>query len=185
MSFYLRPTDSSTIAIQQLGRGLRLSPEKDILRVLNFVGKNQRKPFLPYEEFIGDPPLNDKGECKYDNGNKVIFSKELVNIFKQQNALYSQTLNLEKIPKKWTEWGEHIKKEIDENLNLKINKQNHDIETHLHGCLIYKDNPNISDDNFKKEIAKYTKKKNLPPMSAGVRGNEYVQTLRTLHRWKE
>ena len=26
-------------------------------------------------------------------------------------------------------------------------------------CLIYKDNPNISDDNFKKEIAKYTKKK--------------------------
>ena len=55
--------------------------------------------------------------------------------------------------------GRAYKKEIDENLYLKINKQNHDIETHLHGCLIYKDNPNISDDNFKKEIAKYTKKK--------------------------
>lgn len=173
----LRPTDSSTIAIQQLGRGLRLSPGKHILRVLNFVGKNQRKPFLPYEEFIGDPPLNDKGEFTYDNGNKVIFSKELVNIFKQQNALYSQTLNLEKIPKKWIEWGEHIKKEIGENLYLKINKQNHDIQTHLHGCLIYKDNPNISDDNFKKEIAKYTKKKNLPPMTAGVRGMNMSKLL--------
>ena len=175
--FILRPTESSTIAIQQLGRGLRLAPGKDKLRVLNFIGKNQRNSFLPYDEFIGDPPLNEKGEYIYDNGNKVIFSKELVNIFKQQNALYSQTLNLKKIPKKWIEWGKHIEKEIDENLYLKINKQNHDIQTHLHGCLIYKDNPNISDDNFKKEIAKYTKKNKLPPMTAGVRGMNMSKLL--------
>lgn len=173
----LRPTDSSTIAIQQLGRGLRLSPGKHKLRVLNFVGKNQRKPFLPHEEFIGDPPLNEKGEFIYDNGNKVIFSKELVNIFKQQNALYSQTLNIKKIPKKWIAWGEHIKKEIEENLYLKINKQNHNIQTHLYGCLIYKDAPNISDENFKKKIAKYTKKNNLPPMTAGVRGMNMSKLL--------
>lgn len=175
--FILRPTESSTIAIQQLGRGLRLAPGKDKLRVLNFIGQNQRNSFLPYEGLLGDPPLDEKGEYVYDNGNKVIFSKELVNIFKQQNALYSQTLNLKKIPKKWIEWGEHIKKEIDENLYLKINKQNHDIQTHLQGCLIYKDNPNISDDNFKKEIAKYTKKNNLPPMTAGVRGMNMSKLL--------
>ena len=47
----------------------------------------------------------------------------------------------------------------------------------MHGCLIYKDNPNISDDNFKKEIAKYTKKKNLPPMSVGVRGMNMSKLL--------
>jgi len=173
----LRPTDSSTIAIQQLGRGLRLAAGKEKLRVLNFIGKNQRKPFLPNEEFIRDPTLNEKGEFIYDNGNKIIFSKDLVNIFRQQNALYSQILNLKKIPKKWIEWGEHIKKEIDENLYLKINKQNHNIQTHLHGCLIYKDDPNISDDNFKKEIAKYTKKNNLPPMTAGVRGMNMSKLL--------
>ena len=173
----LRPTDSSTIAIQQLGRGLRLAPGKEKLRVLNFIGKNQRKPFLPLEEFIGDPALNEKGEFIYDNGNKVIFSKDLVNIFKQQNALYSQTLNLKKIPKKWIEWGEHIKKEIDENLYLKINKQNHNIQTHLHGCLVYQDNPDISDNDFKKEIAKYTKKNNLAPMTAGVRGMNMSKLL--------
>jgi superfamily II DNA or RNA helicase len=35
---FLRPTESLTIFLQQLGRGLRLSPEKDCLTVLDFVG---------------------------------------------------------------------------------------------------------------------------------------------------
>lgn len=35
---FLRPTESLTIFLQQLGRGLRLSPDKDCLTVLDFVG---------------------------------------------------------------------------------------------------------------------------------------------------
>ncbi|GAC1303225.1 MAG: DUF3427 domain-containing protein [Mucilaginibacter sp.] len=35
---FLRPTESLTIFLQQLGRGLRLSPNKDCLTVLDFVG---------------------------------------------------------------------------------------------------------------------------------------------------
>lgn len=35
---FLRPTESLTIFLQQLGRGLRLSPGKDCLTVLDFVG---------------------------------------------------------------------------------------------------------------------------------------------------
>ena len=35
---FLRPTDSSTIFLQQLGRGLRRHPEKSVLTVLDFVG---------------------------------------------------------------------------------------------------------------------------------------------------
>jgi superfamily II DNA or RNA helicase len=35
---FLRPTESLTIFLQQLGRGLRLSPKKDCLTVLDFVG---------------------------------------------------------------------------------------------------------------------------------------------------
>jgi len=35
---FLRPTESATVFLQQLGRGLRLSPEKDCLTVLDFVG---------------------------------------------------------------------------------------------------------------------------------------------------
>ncbi len=40
----LRPTQSSTIFLQQLGRGLRLSENKTVLTVLDFVG-NQNKNF--------------------------------------------------------------------------------------------------------------------------------------------
>lgn len=35
---FLRPTESLTIFLQQLGRGLRLSDDKDVLTVLDFVG---------------------------------------------------------------------------------------------------------------------------------------------------
>ncbi len=37
---FLRPTESLTVFLQQLGRGLRLSDEKDCLTVLDFVGNS-------------------------------------------------------------------------------------------------------------------------------------------------
>jgi superfamily II DNA or RNA helicase len=36
---FLRPTESMTIFLQQLGRGLRLSPNKEHLTVLDFIGQ--------------------------------------------------------------------------------------------------------------------------------------------------
>lgn len=39
---FLRPTESSTIFLQQLGRGLRLSDDKDCLTVLDFIGTQNR-----------------------------------------------------------------------------------------------------------------------------------------------
>jgi superfamily II DNA or RNA helicase/HKD family nuclease len=56
---FLRPTESLTVFLQQLGRGLRHSPEKDCLTVLDFVGqahKNYRvdsklKALLPKARF--------------------------------------------------------------------------------------------------------------------------------------
>lgn len=39
---FLRPTESSTIFLQQLGRGLRLTPDCEVLTVLDFVGHHQR-----------------------------------------------------------------------------------------------------------------------------------------------
>lgn len=38
---FLRPTESLTIFLQQLGRGLRLAPNKDCLTVLDFVGNSR------------------------------------------------------------------------------------------------------------------------------------------------
>ena len=50
---FLRPTESATIFIQQLGRGLRLSPHSEVLTVLDFVG-HHRAAWLAIEA------LNDR-----------------------------------------------------------------------------------------------------------------------------
>ena len=41
--FFLRPTESLTIFLQQLGRGLRLAEDKECLTVLDFIGQANRK----------------------------------------------------------------------------------------------------------------------------------------------
>jgi hypothetical protein len=43
MVLFLRPTQSLTVFLQQLGRGLRHAPEKECLTVLDFVGQVHRK----------------------------------------------------------------------------------------------------------------------------------------------
>ncbi len=40
---FLRPTESLTVFLQQLGRGLRHSPKKDSLTVLDFIGQNHHR----------------------------------------------------------------------------------------------------------------------------------------------
>lgn len=40
---FLRPTESSTVFLQQLGRGLRLHPNKECLTVLDFIGQAHKK----------------------------------------------------------------------------------------------------------------------------------------------
>lgn len=40
---FLRPTESLTVFLQQLGRGLRLSEDKECLTVLDFIGKANKK----------------------------------------------------------------------------------------------------------------------------------------------
>lgn len=40
---FLRPTESATVFLQQLGRGLRRRPDKDCLTVLDFIGGAHRK----------------------------------------------------------------------------------------------------------------------------------------------
>ena len=52
---FLRPTESATIFLQQLGRGLRLAQDKPVLTVLDFVG-HQRQEFrfdMRYQALTG------------------------------------------------------------------------------------------------------------------------------------
>src|SRR5690606_34455989 len=39
----LRPTQSATVFLQQLGRGLRRAPDKAVLTVLDFIGQHRRE----------------------------------------------------------------------------------------------------------------------------------------------
>lgn len=43
MVLFLRPTESSTIFIQQLGRGLRKYPNKDYVTILDFIGNSYKR----------------------------------------------------------------------------------------------------------------------------------------------
>jgi superfamily II DNA or RNA helicase/HKD family nuclease len=54
---FLRPTESLTVFLQQLGRGLRLDPDKDCLTVLDFVGHAHRnfRFDLRYRALLTDP----------------------------------------------------------------------------------------------------------------------------------
>lgn len=45
---FLRPTESPTIFLQQLGRGLRLDKDKHYLNVLDFIGNHKKANFAPY-----------------------------------------------------------------------------------------------------------------------------------------
>ena len=52
---FLRPTESATVFLQQLGRGLRLSPGKDCLTILDFIGQaNKKYNFaMKFEAMVG------------------------------------------------------------------------------------------------------------------------------------
>ncbi|MCH1496672.1 MAG: DUF3427 domain-containing protein [Rubripirellula sp.] len=60
---FLRPTESLTVFLQQLGRGLRLHSDKECLTVLDFIGA-QRKEFRFASRFRA---LSDKPAAKLDD----------------------------------------------------------------------------------------------------------------------
>ncbi|HEV3312789.1 MAG TPA: DUF3427 domain-containing protein, partial [Chloroflexota bacterium] len=64
---FLRPTESATVFLQQLGRGLRLSESKPCLTVLDFIG-NQRREFrfdLKYRALTGATRLGLAREIEH------------------------------------------------------------------------------------------------------------------------
>ncbi len=149
----LRPTNSSTIAIQQFGRGLRLSDNKFKLRVMDFVGQNQRNALGVFEGVTGTVELPEKDLFYYDNnGNEIIFEREVIDIFRQEEALYSPKIDVERIPQNWKKWGEYLVRQAKSNMYSKIGQQKKDIITNLKGCKIYKDNPEINVKDFEKKL---------------------------------
>ena len=69
MVMFLRPTESPTIFLQQLGRGLRHDKDKKYLNVLDFIG-NYKKANLAPKLLSGDNKLKES-DRKYTAGDLV------------------------------------------------------------------------------------------------------------------
>ncbi len=65
---FLRPTESLTIFLQQLGRGLRLSDNKECLTVLDFVGQAHKKYNFEkkFKALIGSSKISVENQIKND-----------------------------------------------------------------------------------------------------------------------
>ncbi len=90
---FLRPTESKTVFVQQLGRGLRLSVGKERVRVLDFIGNYKRANFIrdylakrkkviEVEDNAGR--RRRKVEYEYSSGCEVIFDAAVEEILDNQ-----------------------------------------------------------------------------------------------------
>ncbi len=99
---FLRPTESRTVFVQQLGRGLRLSPGKERVRVLDFIG-NYKRANLIRDYLVKKKNVVEAGEGNvrrrkieyiYSTGCEIHFSEEVEEILNRQDA---ETLGVGKL----------------------------------------------------------------------------------------
>ena len=83
---FLRPTESYTIFIQQLGRGLRKSEDKAFVNVLDFIGNYKMAPILPMLLSGKNPMLKENRstyKVEYPEGCNVQFDMKLMDLFEE------------------------------------------------------------------------------------------------------
>ena len=86
---FLRPTQSPTIFLQQLGRGLRKHENKEYLTILDFIGNYKKAnliPFLLSDRYYDTKTLlNDSIlEFEYPDECFIDFDFQIIDLFKEQ-----------------------------------------------------------------------------------------------------
>ncbi|QYA32376.1 DUF3427 domain-containing protein [Macrococcus psychrotolerans] len=125
---FLRPTESSIIFTQQLGRGLRTYANKEYLTVLDFV-TNDRKNYLVPIALSGDPTFMGRGKLKsivennFNNlSNQVHIEldyKSKEDILKNiDNTTFYSAENIKRIVKSFLEEVRIIQRDNDYTLNI-------------------------------------------------------------------
>lgn len=166
----LRETQSNVIRAQQLGRGLRLSPGKEEVLLIDFISNNERRSSrkLDFVGKVGEITF-DKDKYYFDNnGDKVIFEVEAWEEFQRAESKYSssKTVNVDVIPLRWLEFAEDLKDLSQNNLYWKNGNQQKNIPTLLKALEILETQPNMKEDEFKK---KYAEKVGVVDGNAGFR----------------
>ena len=132
----LRPTESSTVLTQQIGRGLRISPGKDHLLVLDFIGNYQTAPRVL--DGLGikltDLKKGDKDIYYYDNdGKRVEFQEDVEDIFKYITSHSTRKVNTDAISEEWKDYGDYLEENTRTGNGLfwSVGKKNNNIPIQL------------------------------------------------------
>ncbi|MEZ0537675.1 DEAD/DEAH box helicase family protein [Caldicellulosiruptoraceae bacterium PP1] len=101
MVMFLRPTESPTIFMQQLGRGLRKSKNKNYLTVLDFIGNYKKANLIPFflcgDQYDIERIKRTKyfaDDFEFPDDCLVDFDFRIIDIFKKQSEQYK---NIEEI----------------------------------------------------------------------------------------
>ena len=89
MVMFLRPTQSPTIFLQQLGRGLRKFKDKKYLNVLDFIVNYKKANLVPFllsgkEYSASECKKNKQGDYEFPEECIVDFDFKIIDIFKKQ-----------------------------------------------------------------------------------------------------
>jgi superfamily II DNA or RNA helicase len=136
----LRPTESSTILTQQIGRGLRIANGKSEILILDFIGNYRSAP-----QIIKGLGLNGKFPSEFkkhhekeiyyyaNEGKQVEFEAEVVDIFKYMLSKSTTEIKEGSLTEEWKNYGFYIKSITEEGNNLywSVGKKNNDIKIQL------------------------------------------------------
>lgn len=155
----LRPTESNTILTQQIGRGLRISPGKDELLVLDFIGNYRTAPKIL--KALGMKtgnlgPDGEKGIYYYDNdGLRVEFQSEVVDIFRYMASRATREVRGELISEEWNDYATYLSEVTEEGTNLfwSVAKKNNNLPMHLWAIKYALENKDKYESNLELDTA--------------------------------
>jgi superfamily II DNA or RNA helicase len=133
----LRPTESTTILTQQIGRGLRVAPGKKSALILDFIGnyKTAYKILPALGIKITDLKKDEeKGLYYYDNdGRSVTLTEDVVKTFRITTSLATKDVRKDALKDEWIEYGNFIDETTQSGSKLywKVGNKNNHIEPHL------------------------------------------------------
>lgn len=89
MVMFLRPTESPTVFLQQLGRGLRTSNGKEYLNVLDFIGNYEKAGKAPLllsgAKTLEEKIVHDYSTMEYPDDCIVDFDMRLIDLFTEMD----------------------------------------------------------------------------------------------------
>jgi superfamily II DNA or RNA helicase len=164
---FLRPTESKTIFIQHMGRGLRVAPKKENVLILDFIGNYKTANLIldglnVKDGIRGLKKINRNGKdlFVYDlNGCEVIFESEVIEIFKNNEVSNTKDIRKDVIGDEWHEYAKYLEKWTKDNLYWKRGQQNQYFEVNFEALNILKQNPGIQEKEFVTKIQKIVEQK--------------------------